>query len=71
MSKFFKVPAAIEKETEKAILDENLGWLPKSKIEITEEKDNNGVRWMEIPAWLIRSKGIPQYAMKNALVVIK
>lgn len=56
----YKVPASIEKETDKAILDENLGWLPKSVITLTE-RDNNLMRWMIIPAWLARQKGINKY----------
>jgi hypothetical protein len=57
---FYKVPAAIEKETEKAYLDENLGWLPKSAVELTE-KDNNQMRWLYIPAWLAKQKGVNKY----------
>lgn len=64
MAKFYKVPAAIEKETEKAILDENLGWLPKSKVEI-----ENG--WIILPAWLLKSKGISPYMIKSILAVTK
>ena len=54
------VPASIEKETEKAFLDENLGWLPKSVVTVTEQ-DNNQMRWMFLPSWLARQKGINKY----------
>ena len=64
MAKFYKVPASIEKETEKAILDENLGWLPKSKVEV-----ENG--WITLPAWLLKSKGISPYMIKSILAVTK
>lgn len=71
MRKFYVLPAAIDGETDKSFHDENLGWLPKSKIEITSEKDNNGLRWMTIPAWLLTKKGIYPYmsVLKGARVI--
>ncbi len=70
-AKFYRMPVVIEKETEKAIFDEQLGWFPKSKIEVEAEKDNNGIRWMIVPAWLLANKGHKPSLMCNVFLVTR
>jgi hypothetical protein len=51
-------PNSIERQTEKAVLINGMGWLPKSQIAWYER---DGYGWMVIPAWLFWKKQYSRY----------
>ena len=53
-------PNTIERQTEKAVLINGMGWLPKSQVRWVETVDGE-TTYMVMPKWLWAKKGLGYY----------